>query len=274
MSVAIRSVCPVRTTTTVATSRHLTVRVVHCADDHAHWSEPEVASGTEVVLVQRGRFRLHADGRGATVDPTSGYLQVPGRVARYAHPAGGDVCTSITLHDDALTHGVETATSPTVRVDGRLELAHRALFRSHADPHFAAAEAVAELLQLALRHQPDERPAPGRHRLAERAREAILADDPESTSLVDLARLLDAAPSHLSRTFRHHVGLSVSRYRNRVRVSRALERLADGEIDLAGLAVGLGFSDQAHLTRVIRQEVGLTPRRVRDLLAPGSGAAR
>ncbi|TDC11494.1 AraC family transcriptional regulator [Nonomuraea longispora] len=106
----------------------------------------------------------------------------------------------------------------------------------------------------------------GRSEPADRAREAVLADEPGCGNLVALSRRLGTSPSHLSHTFRHHVGMPLGRYRNRVRVSRALTRLDQGETDLAALAAGLGFSDQAHLTRVMRGEPGHTPGRVRALL--------
>ncbi len=47
-------------------------------------------------------------------------------------------------------------------------------------------------------------------------------------------------------------GVTVSQYRNRPRVSLALDRLAQGEPDLATLACDLGFADHAHLTRTVR----------------------
>lgn len=256
-----------RVTRRVAASPHLVVRVVECTDDHARWSAPELTSAAEIVLVRRGRFRVDSRGSRVTVDPTTGYLHPPGRETRFAHPAGGDVCTSITLPGDALTAGVEAARTPAIRVDARLELAHRTLLRTGADPEFAGAEAVLDLLRLALRRQPGETPAPGRHDLADRAREAMLADEPGGTGLVALAHLLGASPSHLSRTFRHHVGMTVSRYRNRIRISRAMQRIDEGETDLARLTFALGFSDQAHFTRTMQRELGRTPGRVRALLA-------
>jgi transcriptional regulator GlxA family with amidase domain len=66
--------------------------------------------------------------------------------------------------------------------------------------------------------------------------------------------------------FRAQTGETLSRYRNRVRVRLALERLADGERSLARLAVELGFADHAHLTRVVRAEHGAPPAELRGLL--------
>jgi AraC-like DNA-binding protein len=263
----------VRSTRRVVESPHFVIRGVECTDDHACWSAPEMTSAAQVVLVRRGRFQLESHGQRITVDPTTGYLHPPRHETRFAHPAGGDVCTSITLPGDTLSAGIEAARSPTVRVDARLELAHRMLLRADADADFAAVEAVVDLLQLALRRQPDELPAPGRYDLAHRARDAILADEPGSASLIALAQLLETSPSHLSRTFRHHVGMTISRYRNRVRISRALHSIDEGGTDLARLAFTLGFSDQAHFTRVMYNELGRTPGRVRALLTSGAATS-
>lgn len=254
-------------TRTVVDSPHFVVRSVECADHHVDWSPPEPATAVRFVLVRRGRFRLDSGGRRVMVDPTSGYLQPLGHEARFSHPAGGDVCTSITLCDDRLTAGIRATGTLAVPVDARLELAHRMLLRGDAEADFAAAEAVVGLLQLALRREPDDLPAPGAYDLADRARGAILAGEPDSTSLIGLARQLQTSPAHLSRTFRYHAGMSISRYRNRVRVSRAMQHLEDGASDLADLAITLGFSDQAHFTRVVRRELASTPSTVSTLLA-------
>jgi AraC-like DNA-binding protein len=106
---------------------------------------------------------------------------------------------------------------------------------------------------------------PGRRDLAERARDAVLAD--ASLQLVELARLLGASPAHLSRTFRHHMGMTLGRFRNRVRVGFALDRLEAGA-ELAAVAAELGFADQAHLSRVMKSETGRPPGAARLLLHP------
>ena len=45
--------------------------------------------------------------------------------------------------------------------------------------------------------------------------------------------------------------MTLTAYRNRVRVLRALDAIEDGHRDLAGLAADLGFADHAHLTRAV-----------------------
>lgn len=210
---------------------------------------------------------MESEGREITVDPTTGYLQVPGQEARFAHPVGGDICTSVTLRDDSVAAKTRSSQISAVRVDARLELAHRLLIQGGEDPDYDFADALAGLMQLALRREDDEVPAPGAYALADRAREAILSDERESADLIRLARLLKTSPSHLSRTFQHHSGMSISRYRNRVRVSRAMQYLEEGASDLANLAITLGFNDQAHFTRTMRRELSSTPGILRTHLS-------
>lgn len=111
------------------------VRVVSCAGDGPGWSAPRRIEVREVVLVRRGMFRVRSDGIGQTVDPTLGYLLIPGRDHRVAHHAGGDVCTVIAVGEGLWREVAgETSIASHVPVDGRLELAHRLLLRSADDP--------------------------------------------------------------------------------------------------------------------------------------------
>ncbi|WP_223280829.1 helix-turn-helix domain-containing protein [Streptomyces antnestii] len=67
-------------------------------------------------------------------------------------------------------------------------------------------------------------------------------------------------------------GVSVTRYRHRVRIGWALDRLEAGETRLSTLAADLGYADQAHLTRTMRRHLGHTPNALRRLLAPAPRA--
>ncbi|GLY89539.1 AraC family transcriptional regulator [Actinoallomurus iriomotensis] len=246
------------------------VATVRCAEHRPGWSPPEQAGRHQVVLVRSGRFRLRSEGRDALADPTAGYLQVPGDLVSFAHPAGGDVCTAVTF-SPALWRSVagddRRPASASVYLDGRLQLAHRRLLRAAPDVAFAMAEQLVGLLDGLLRGPGRRLPRRGGGRtLADEAREALLTDHPEAGGLIPLARLLGVSPSHLSRTFQHETGTSLTRYRNRIRVTRALDHIEQGADHLAGIAADLGFADQAHLCRTVRTELGHTPTEVRRLL--------
>ncbi|GGV07386.1 helix-turn-helix domain-containing protein [Kitasatospora aureofaciens] len=53
-----------------------------------------------------------------------------------------------------------------------------------------------------------------------------------------------------------------------MRVTRAVDLIAEGASSLADLAAQLGFADQAHLTCTVREHVGHTPTALRRLLVP------
>ncbi|WP_312871845.1 AraC family transcriptional regulator [Amycolatopsis acididurans] len=255
-----------RTATRLATRPEFTLRVVECRDDHRGWSAPEQRAGRELVLARHGRFRRRVRGQEFDIDPTIGYLSAPGDEEHFAHPAGGDLCTSISL--DERLWPAEHASSP-VYVDARLDLAHRRLLAvsRRGDVDYALVERLLGLLGAALAHtgRAPQRDANAR-RLAARAREAILAAHPAADGLLPLAAHLGVSPYRLSRTFTRETGVSLTHYRNRVRVAHALDRLEAGETNLALLAAELGFADQAHLTRTVRAHAGHTPAALRALL--------
>jgi AraC-like DNA-binding protein len=238
------------------------VAAVTCRDDHTGWSRPEVRDRYGVVLVRRGRFRRRARGTVAEIDPTLGYACVPDEEEQFAHPSGGDECTWLTVTPQLWSGG----TAPIFYVDARLELAHRRLLAATraADADYALVERLLALLAYAF-GPPVELGAVDRQCVAA-AREAIGTGHPASRGLVPLARLLGVSPYRLSRAFPRELGVSLTWYRNRVRVGRAMERIEAGESHLGRLAAELGFADQAHLSRTIRAHLGHTPTALRAAL--------
>jgi AraC-like DNA-binding protein len=273
----------VRRSTPVLTAPEYSVRVVACSDDHRGWSAAEPVDTFGLVLPRRGHFRLVNGGVAQAVDVTQGYAQVPGLDQRFAHPFGGDVCTFVSV---GAAHWQEIVgdrpTSTTVRVDGATELAHRLLLRTAhdaADPAerlvrtvAAAARTPASDDACGAARTPSARAA--RARLVVHTREAVLDDVPAARDLVSLARALGVSPAHLSRVFRAETGSSLTKFRNRVRVSRVLARLEAGDADLAAIAGDLGFADQAHLTRTVRATLGITPARVRRAFGAQAAVGR
>jgi AraC-like DNA-binding protein len=272
MSYPRRSVGQVMSAVQLARRAGLAIAAVTCGQHHAGWSPPEAQPDYRVVLVRHGRFRRRVNGQAADLDPSIGYLGLPGDEEHFAHPAGGDVCTSVRLRPAlwrSLTGDVEPA-GRTVYVDANLDLAHRRLLRAAraGDVEYAVVEHLAALLYATVRvaSRATVRAAQDRA-LVTRARDAIRADDPAAGGLLPLAALLGVSPFRLSRAFTQQVGVSLTRYRNRVRVERAMDHLEAGVDNLAALAADLGFTDQAHLCRTMRHHLGHPPNAVRRLLA-------
>ncbi|MCV7235788.1 helix-turn-helix domain-containing protein [Mycobacterium branderi] len=240
-----------------------------CRPDGAGWSPMESPVDGRLVLVRSGRFRRRGADGPADLDATVGYLGAPGEADQFAHPHGGDVCTSVQLSPPLWCALVGEPARPrrsTIYVDARLELAHRRLLASpRQDVDYQLAEELLALTAAALRQTTDG-PAPADARLVEQARAAIHDDHPAADGLFPLATLLGASPYRLSRAFPRQLGVSLTRYRNRVRVGRALQLLQRDAGSLADVAAWLGFADQAHFTRVVREHVGQTPRALRAAL--------
>ena len=84
--------------------------------------------------------------------------------------------------------------------------------------------------------------------------------------LADVARALHYSPFHLARLFRATTGMGMHRYLVRLRLGLALDRLAQGERDLAILAADLGFAHHSHFTAGFRSVFGTTPAVTRERL--------
>lgn len=237
----------------------------------------EQMAGHAIVFVRRGRFRRSADGVVSVLDATFAYSMNPGEEERYDHLDGcGDDCTWLSLDTEvaaALGGGDPELPPRAIPTTAGLDLEHRLLLaagRRGADSHELFERAL--LLAAGAVGQADPRrveagrPATARARraLADRVREALAADP--GWPLPALARDLATSPHHLSRVFHAGTGHTIAHHRIRLRARAALERLAGGERDLAGLAAELGFADQSHLTRVLRRETGRTPAALRDLV--------
>jgi AraC-like DNA-binding protein len=250
---------------------------VACAHRRGHGQTDEQSGGHALVFVRRGCFVRSADGVESLLDPTVAYCMNPGEEQRYDHPHDdGDDCTLLSIDADmaaSLWGGDPTLPRVPLLTSPEIDLEHRLLLstcRAGTDSH--------EMLELglvlsarALEQVDPRRVAAGRpgtasaHRALVNGAREILAANAER-SLPDLARLLAVSPHHLSRVFRAATGHTISRHRMRLRTRGALERLSDGERDLARLAADVGFADQSHLCRVMRAELGHTPAALRAAL--------
>jgi AraC-like DNA-binding protein len=97
----------------------------------------------------------------------------------------------------------------------------------------------------------------------EAAKTYLAAHLGDPVTLEDVAAAVYASPFNFARIFQQQAGIPVHRYLTMLRLRASLERLAEGEEDITGLALDLGFSSHSHFTDVFRREFGSTPSEIR-----------
>jgi transcriptional regulator GlxA family with amidase domain len=134
----------------------------------------------------------------------------------------------------------------------------------------AAAVAVARYLVVYMRRSgADPQLSPwleGRnhiHPAVHRVQDAMISRPAESWTLSKLARLGGASNRHLSRLFHRHAGMSITDYRNRLRVALAQELLSQTQLDMEIVAERSGFASTRQLRRAWRRLHKTAPRQAR-----------
>ncbi len=246
---------------------------VRCRSGYSRWTAIDPVDGFNVVLVRRGCFRRRVGAREEVVHPGIAYFEQPDVTQQVAHPYGdGHQCTVISLSPELVGSSRRWFPTHGVFIDTQIDLRHRRLLAACRSPgELVCRDAIVELTMdvlscyqapVATAARPETLEA--RRRIVERAREALTSD--MALTLSGLCRELTISPFHLSRIFREQTGETISAYRNRLRVRVALEQLSKGAGNLARVATDLGFSDHAHLTRVVCRETGMTPSQLRKVL--------
>ena len=87
-----------------------------------------------------------------------------------------------------------------------------------------------------------------------------------NANLGDLAARAGCHPTFLSRTFRATYGVSIGEYRRRKQLQVAWRLLAEPAVPLSVVAARGGFTDQSHMTRMFRRNLGDTPGAIRARL--------
>lgn len=86
----------------------------------------------------------------------------------------------------------------------------------------------------------------------------VLAAEPRSLPLDELATRSGISKFHLSRLFARSLGMPPQRFHRQLRLERAANMLRAG-VSTADVAYALGFADQAHLSRCFKVRFGRTP---------------
>jgi AraC family transcriptional regulator len=79
-------------------------------------------------------------------------------------------------------------------------------------------------------------------------------------SVSGIARAVHMSPFHFARLFKQSTGKSPYRYVVQARAKRAKDMLKSGKFSIIEIAYRLGFADQSHMTRQLKDVLGATPK--------------
>lgn len=264
-------------TQTVLRSTHFNVVSHVCRQPRVDCGYGEGNEPARIVFTRRGSFAMHVGTKTYFARPGQAVL-IRGHVEyRVTHPdrQGCDCCTDVLLDEAVLDMlGLAEASPSSGRVfehDMAFQMAHVQLLLGlrRGDASANEGECVLfdlfdRLIQANTKRQRLSRPLAARQ--VARAEEAIIGHAAENLSVQALADIAGCSPFHLCRLFRQYTGQSLRQFRLRHRLGNALDRLAEGEDDLAALACDVGFNSHSHMTDAFRQTLGRSPRQLREQL--------
>lgn len=201
----------------------------------------------------------------------SAVIKPPGTIHANRFGPNGARLLAVEIGEDRavglLDHQATLARWRWVRVLRALGVASRVMLELSAEEQAsdAALENVAIDLVAALEDDVQSRSAATPPVWLARVRERLEDEYGQPCRVHELALEAGVHPVHLARRFRRQFGVSVLGYLRGVRVREAVRELADADRPLADIAYHSGFSDQSHLTRVLRAATGLTPLEYRLL---------
>lgn len=238
-----------------------------CPIEHEHWTEAAPLANDRIAFVRSGVYQRRINGVESYADSTTVLVTSAGDDFAVAHPLGcGDLFTIVESETEWDLKPGE------YRVDDRLDLHHRSLITAarRGTDELELGERLAHLLDLLPSTvSRDSRWSPltvrAHRKLASGATE-VLVESGYETGLDGIAARLFCSPHHLSRVFRNVMGVTLTEYRNRLRVREVLADMQDGATNLRELAARYGFADQAHMIRVVRRHCGEAPGTLLRLL--------
>ncbi len=153
----------------------------------------------------------------------------------------------------------------------RRELVTMSGIEKHTDVESICSE-VADLVLTCFGRANQDAPAREYASLSDRVLAWLQAHVQESATIREAAYAVGASVSTLARHLPRETGKTYRQLRKEVRIAEAKRLLATTDMEISAIADRCGFTDQSHFTRVMREEISLTPGRFRALLVvPGSG---
>jgi AraC-like DNA-binding protein len=136
--------------------------------------------------------------------------------------------------------------------------------REMEQPAFVGYQLVAELLSALLAVMGQATGASAGSDLLRRVRACVKNGAHGPLQVGELALMVGVTREHLTRVFRHQLGMTPAQYLARQRMLQACDWLRDTPLSVKEVAFRLGFSAPHHLVRMFRRVLGTTPRQFRE----------
>ena len=261
-------------TATLLSTASVTVRDVRCQGSCRYSPTDEHATATHLVFPYRGVFVRHLGRDEAVAEANQVLFFNAGDGYRVSHPvAGGDASLDVVLSEPLLREMspamlLDDRPAPAfrtqrLRIDARAQAMAAALRHRLGRGEATSIEGESLALQLVRRalgprntHLP--RSTASRRRIVDRTKIVLAGDPARRWTLGELGAEVGHSPVYLTQIFQQVEGLPLYRYHLRLRLTRALDRLADCD-DLTALGLDLGFSSHSHFTTAFRQMYGQSP---------------
>jgi AraC family transcriptional regulator len=255
------------------------IRDVYCRGSCRHQSAEEFATATELVFPYRGVYVRHLGHDQVVAEANQVLFFNATEGYRVSHPVPrGDASLSLAISEPQLRE----LAPPTIlrdsamlafrqqrlRIDARAQalaaLLRHSLRQNIAEPLEAETLALT-LVQRALgpRTTHAAGASVGRQRLVDRVKLVLTSDLARRWTLAEIAAEVRGSPVYLTQVFQQVEGLPLYRYQLRLRLSRALDLIAQYD-DLTALSLDLGFSSHSHFSAAFREAYGRSPSEFRQ----------
>jgi AraC family transcriptional regulator len=255
------------------------IRDVHCQGSCRHQTAEECATATQLVFPYRGVYVRHLGPDQAVAEANQVLFFNATEGYRVSHPVpGGDASLTLAIGEPLLRELAprsflrDTATpvfrQHRVRIDARAQalvaMLRHCLRQNIAEPLEAETLALT-LVQRALGPRTTHAVGAsfGRQRLVDRVKLVLTSDLGRRWTLAEIAAEVRGSPVYLTQVFQQVEGLPLYRYQLRLRLSRALDLLAECD-DLTALSLDLGFSSHSHFSAAFREAYGRSPSEFRQ----------